>query len=451
MNEYLFSRRHPEFRECENSWRHCAEAFQGGADYINRSLIRHVSEIDIEFAERRRRAYYFNYPRCIAERITQYALALPPVRTGADPELVEDWSRSGMRTNEVMRQLSTMLTVYGTVWLQADSPSFSKPVSRSRAAAENLRPYIRILSPLDVTDWSVGSDGKLEWAIIQEDLWVNPDPCRPGERVSALKLLTRGGWKLFLKDSSGIHAGGEGSLPGDELPLLRITLPGSCGHHWFEDAVRISEAILNNESESQMNMVKQMFGLLVVSESFARGVRPQNNGSGGTFAATVARSAAVIESVEEKGISRYITPSGVPGTLLRQENEALKRELFDLTGLSIAAGSREAQTAESKSWDFQNTNCFLASRADMLEQCERKGWEFLHNFDNSIPVPQVVYNREFKVRELEKSIAALLQLSALDAGEKFRARVNSSAVELLSGITPLPEEEKISLMNEFVS
>ena len=451
MTGYLFTRRHPEYLKNEHAYRHCAEAYRGGTAYMEKTLIRHVSEIDLEFSERKRRAYYFNYPRSIARRITQYALAVPPVRSGADPALVEDWSRSGLRTNEVMRQLSTMLTVFGKVWVHIDSPTFSAPVSRSAAAAKNLRPYVRILSPLDVTDWSLGSDGKLEWAILREEHYDNSDPLIPGRLCEYIKLFRRGSWQLFCRRGNETAEVAAGVLPGSEIPLFPVEESDGSGAgagHWFEDAVRISEAIFNNESESQMNMVKQMFGLLVVSESFARGALPRNREENVNFASTVARSAAVIESVEEKGISRYISPSGVPGTLLRQENEALKRELFDLAGLSTSSYSRDAQSAESKAWDFRNSSQFLAARADLLEQTEIRAWELLHLFDDAIPVPNVVYNREFDVRELDKSIASLLQLSELPAGNGFKQSVNKAAVELLAALSPMPEQEKYALLEE---
>ena len=448
---FLFRRRHPDYLKNESAYRHCAEAYCGGREYLEKTLIRHVSEIDVEFAERKRRAYYFNYPRNIADRITQHALAVSPVRTGADPALVEDWSRTGQRTNEVMRKLSTMLTIYGTAWVQVDAPCFSGPVTRSAAAQKKLRPYVRILSPLEVTDWAYGKDGKLEWALIRESFYNNPDPFKEGEKVECLKLLRRGSWELYNFRHGECCEKYRGQLPGSELPLFQVSEP-DCANgergHWFEDAVRISEAIFNNESESQMNMVKQMFGLLVVSESFARGALPSNQEQHTSFASTVARSAAVIESVEEKGISRYISPSGVPGSLLRHENEALKRELFELAHLNVSSYSKDAQSAESKAWDFRNASCFLAARADLLEQSEQKAWELLHLFDSSIPVPQVVYNREFAIRELEKSIASLLQLSTLDAGESFKQTLNKTAVEMLSAISPLSEREKLALAEE---
>ena len=83
--EFLFQRRHERYLRQLESWRRIAAAYSGGADYIAKALIRHLSEIEPEFLERRNRAYYFNYPRRIARLITQYALSVDPIRTGAAP------------------------------------------------------------------------------------------------------------------------------------------------------------------------------------------------------------------------------------------------------------------------------------------------------------------------------------------------------------------------------
>ena len=81
---FTFNTRHPEYSAHQRDWERARDAYSGGFDYIRQALIRHVSEIPLEFEERLRRAYYFNYPRNIAQRITQYALSVDPVRTGAD-------------------------------------------------------------------------------------------------------------------------------------------------------------------------------------------------------------------------------------------------------------------------------------------------------------------------------------------------------------------------------
>lgn len=453
MTVYTFNTRHTEYSDHEFAWRRARDAYSGGTDYIHRALIRHVSEIPLEFEERLRRAYYFNYPRNIAQRITQYALAVDPVRSGADPDLVEDWSRSGLRVNEVMRQVSTLLNIYGRAWLFVGSPTFDGPVDRERAERERLRPYCVALSPLSVLDWAYGPDRRLIWAKVEEKHTYDQDPDIGRRTVSRIRLWTREKWRLFDPLTGAIT---EGDNPTGVIPLVELIEPDGYGieaNHWFEDVVRISDAILNNESEAQMNVVKQMFGMLVVSESFARGaekIQPRKDEEeSGSFAAVVARSAALIESVEEKGISRYISPSGVETSTIRAENTRLKQELYDVVGLAIQSQSREAQTAESKAWDFQNVTQFLANRADLLEQAELRAWEIMHLWDSAVQVPEVTYNRKFAVRDLEKNIAGLLQLSNIpDAGIEFRKAALGVAVDLLDAIGSIPDDRKAALLEE---
>lgn len=449
--EELFHRRHQEYTLLESRWKRSLDAYSGGAGYIEKALIRHVSEIDLEFAERKMRAYYFNYPRAIARRITQYILGTAPTRYNADPELVEDWSRTGLRTNEVMRQLSTLLNVFGRAYLLVESPRFSGRPTIREARAEKLRPYVRCVSPLNVVDWGFGSDGKLSWALLKEAYREQDDPLKAAVTRSRIRLLEKFSWHLFEDTPGGVREIASGENPAGMVPLIQVEEPdgfGIAANHWFEDVVRISEAILNNESEAQMNIVKQMFGMLVISDSFARGARKRSGDeSGGGFSATVARSAAIIESVEERGISRFISPSGVASSVIREENVQLKQELFDVVGLAMQGRSNENHTAESKEWDFQHVKFFLADRADLLEDAEQKAWALIHAFDRDIPVPEVVYNRKFAVRDLEKSIAGLLQLAQIDYGKDFRRAIRNAAVEMLDEIASLPISLKSQLLN----
>ena len=450
---FIFNSRHPEYVAHAEAWRRAQDAYSGGTEYIHQALIRHVSEIPLEFEERKRRAYYFNYPRNIAQRITQYALAVDPVRTGASAELVEDFSRSGLRANEVMRQASTLLNIYGRAWLFCGAPAFEGAVDRERAERERLRPYCIALSPLSVKDWAYGDDRRLLWAKIEELHTYDSDPAVLRHTVRRVRLWTRDRWELYDPLTSEITSGAN---PTGVVPLVELIEPDGFGieaNHWFEDVVRISDAILNNESEAQMNVVKQMFGMLVVSENFQRGAAKAVTGGKKTesdsFSAVVARSAALVESPEEKGISRYISPSGVETSTIRTENANLKQELYDVVGLAIQSRSKEAQTAESKAWDFQNVTQFLVNRADLLEQAELRVWEIMNRWDGSVPVPEVTYNRKFAVRDLEKNIAGLLQLSNVpDAGIEYRKAALGIAVELLDAIGSIPDDRKKALLKE---
>ena len=455
---YLFNRCHRDYRQNRAVWERSLAAYSGGREYIAKALIKHVSEIELEYAERLERAYYFNYPRKIAGLITQYIFSSDPVREDADLDLCEDASRDGLRINEIMRQASTMVNIFGSAWFSVEMPEFSGMVDMERKMREHIRPYIKCYSPLMVRDWAVGRDGKLEWVLLDLPLYDNTDPYNPPQNKMQRKLWTRDKWMLIAGgNTSGevrIIAEGENHL--GEIPVVHLQEADSSligASHWFADTVRISDAILNNESEAQMNVVKQLFGLLVISESFARqgaveNGRGKNGSDGGKFSHVLARSAAIFETPDEKGTSRYIAPSGIETERIREENLKLKTELFDVVGLTLRPDTKLRQTAEAKSWDYQNTRQFLSNRVDMLEQAELKCWQLMHRLDSSIPVPKITYNRDFSVIDLKNMIDGLVDLGKLSNAKEYSKEISRTAVDLLGKYKKIDPVRKKKIISE---
>ena len=413
-----------------------------------------IIHLSIHFTDSRRRACYFNYPRKIARLITQYALAVPPERHNVNAELEEDFSRTGLRVNEVMGQFSTLLNIYGSAFLLVDMPSFTGAVDGERKQRERLRPYAVALSPLEVPDYAYGDDGRLLWALLEEELWLNRDPYSRPERIRRRRLLTRSEWKVFeqSRESGYVELTGSGRHNLGVVPVVRAQEPDGFGvsaNHWFEDVVRISDAILNNASEGQMNIIKQLFGLLVISENFARQGQniPEDGRGGGTpekFSRVLARSAAIWESSDERGTSRYISPGGVETEQIREENRMLKKEMFDVVGLAVQRDNLIAQTAESKAWDFQNVRQFLTSRVEILEQYELECWKLMNLWDGSVRIPDVIYNRDFAVTDLKSSVEALLGLRELSDDAAYRKILARTGMAMLEKYRKLlPEEKKI--------
>ena len=309
-------------------------------------------------------------------------------------------------------------------------------------------------SPLSVPDWSYNADGSLEWVLIEENTFDNSNVFAEPVTRRRRRLWTPKNWQLFEEDHGEIKLIDEGTHDLNTVPLIHAAsadnnTPGT--GHWFEDVVRISDAILNNESEAQMNIIKQMFGLLVISENFARGNRPsvqKNKNDQSKFSHILARSAAIWESSEESGISRYISPTGVATNTIRQENQNLKAELFDVIGLTVIRETREIQSAESKAWDHQQICQFLCSRVDLLEQTELAIWQLMNLYDPSITIPQIAYNRDFAVTDLKESIAGLLELNSFDLGKNFRQEVARTAVTLLDRCRKIPAERQEAIYRE---
>lgn len=447
----LFTRENPFYTAHKNGWQKSYLAYSGGKSYVSKALIQHLSEIPDEYQERVQRAYYFNYPRKIARIITQYVLATRPERENADAELVEDWNRSGLRVDEVMRQFSTYLNVFGVAWLAVDMPNFEGVKTKADEIAEKLRPYCVALSPLSVTDWNYGADGQLEWVLVKESEWDNSNPFEDPVQVDVRKLWTRDTVTIIKKRTDGrdeqqVVEHGLGVVP--FIRKEEVDGYGIDANHWFEDVVNISDAILNNESEAQMNTVKQMFGLLVVSESFANSARTaieqtDPDEPAPTVSSIISRSAAIIESVEDKGISRYISPSGAENASIRNENQALIRMMFECVGLSVSKDTRMVESAEAKLWDFQNIEQYMRTHADVLEQSEYQAWELMNRWNPAITIPTISYNRNFAVLDLQQSVATLIDLSGFNAeNEEYQHEISKTAVVLLNRLRQLSQEKQ---------
>lgn len=458
----LFSREHPFYTAHKDIWERNHKAYSGGKPYIKDALIPHLSEIPDEYQERLRRAYYFNWPRKIARIITQYVLATRPVRQGADADLVEDWSRSGLRADEVMRQFSTYLNVFGAAWLAVDMPQFEGPKTKADEIAEKLRPYCVALSPLQVIDWCYGSDSDLDWVLVKEALLDNSDPFEQPVEIKIRKLWTRSNLTVVANYSTGKTETNTIDHNLGCVPFIRKVEVDGFGleaNHWFDDVVGISDAILNNESESQMNTVKQMFGLLVVSETFANNAKAEKAESGSetpsgsneskSVSSVISRSAAIIESSADNGISRYISPTGAESAAIRSENQALIRMLFECIGLAVSKDTKMVESAEAKLWDFQNIEQFMKTRADVLEQCEYQAWELMAKWQPSITIPTITYNRNFAVLDLQQSVAALVELAGFNTdSDDYQREINKTAVILLNRLRQLSQEEQDRIAKE---
>lgn len=458
---YILKRTHPFYDMKKPAWERCRNAYGGGGAYIKTALVRHISEIKEEFLERLDRAYYFNWPRKIASIITQYVMATRPQRTGAMPEMVEDWSRTGLRVDEVMRQFSTMLNIYGCAWLCVDMPTFDGVKTKADEIKERLRPYVIALSPMDVPDWCYGDDGRLLWVITDERRQDRTDPTIQPVDIHIRRLWTRQSVIVIAEYSSGQKTVTEIVHGLGEVPFVRAVEADGFGigaSHWFEDVVRISDAILNNESEAQMNVIKQMFGLLVVSESFAANAGhavardAEGNEREVPMSAVIARSAAIIESPEDKGTSRYISPGGAENSVIRADNEALKRLLFESIGLSVTKDTKMVESAEAKQWDFQNVEQLMRTRADLMEQSEMEAWRLLNLWQGTIPIPEIQYNRSFAILDLKESVATLMELSSFNAeSETYQREIGKTAVNLLNRLRQVPQDKQDDIASELDS
>lgn len=457
----LFSRRSKFYTSNISIWRKSLAAYCGGSRYIRTALIRHVAENKLEFSERLGRAIYLNLPRKITDMVTEYLFNTEPDRTNAQEEILKDFDRNGMSVNEVMQQAQIINFLFGIAWILVDYPSISGKVDLETKQKKKIRPYVRVLMPMSVKDWAYGDDGELLWVLIEENFERKEDPFADVVEGKRIRLWTRTEWKLYEKVNyetkeiaSGFHNLGKVPM------ILWVDANGYklCPSYWFEDVVRISDAILNEISEAQMNTIKQLFGLLIVSQTFAEcGGAPMVNTEimegetaeqasarqereKETYRFTLSRMSSIFENAEEKGLTRYISPSGAETNSIISFIQFLQNALQDVLRMALQSSSKAAQTAESKQWDNHNAQQFFAERALRMEEIENSIWELMNLWDASVTVPQVSYSKEFSITDLSTMVNCLMDLSSFDVSDEFSREVCSKALMLLDKLDRIPQE-----------
>ena len=124
---------------------------------------------------------------------------------------------------------------------------------------------------------------------------------------------------------------------------------------------------------------------------------------------TLGRKIPILESSEDKGISRFITPSG-DLKLLTEEASRKRSLLFDMVGLALFnKETRQIQTAESKQFDQMDTNSTLANRALILKRAEAALVEISQMFDPGFGNWEPKYPSKFDVVDVTALSAALTQ------------------------------------------
>lgn len=457
--DILFSRRSKFYSANIRTWIRTLSAYAGGRQYIRKALIPHVAENSLEFGERLKRAIYLNIPRKITNMVCEFLFSSEPDREGANKDIVSDFSRTGLSANYVMQQAEIVNFMFGLCWILIDYPRTGGKIDLEAKQKQKIRPFARVLLPHVVKDWAYDSDGGLKWVLIEEKVELKDNPLEEAKDATHLRLWTKTDWSLYQKSDDGVKCLDTGKHNLGIVPVIRWIEPagyGLCGNHWFEDVVGISDAILNELSEAQMNTIKQMFGILVVSQAFAqsggfvdRTPRPGETEEQAEARAakeeqnyrfTLSRAASIWETADEKGLTRYISPTGTETQTIIDFVQFLQTALNDVLRMALTSSSKAAQTAESKSWDSHNAQQFFAARAGMLEEIETKIWEIMNKWDKEVPVPSVSYNREFSITDIQTAVTCLMDISSFDVDEEFTREVYDKALVLLDRLDRIPQD-----------
>ncbi len=479
MPNIVATRKHKILITREDQLTYNLLALRGGRPYVSSRLWRQPNESDRSWfgvsgtgiPGRRERAYLINDAGRISKKINDYLFSREITRNGMDEAWSLDVTTTKLTVNQFWEDVSETLTAGQWCWLQVDrgapemDPSTGLPMPRTLARREENgdRVYWSVWTSTEVVDWAFDRNGDLLWLVTDEERYDNQDP-----ETEALESHVRTLWRrkdgvvtyqrLIVGRDTEPMDGGTGTVSSSTIPFVLIGVP-SAFPWWFDDVEMIQAAAMNMESLDNENLSQSVYPQLVIpanavdqmvmrlQERF--GVSADDQVMGMVREMVRGLEYPFLESSEDSGLTRYLTPNTQDFKILQEKTKALRENLFDMAGLAMfAKESRQVASAEAKQWDHLDIEATLGSRARVLEEAETKLVQMSKEIDSQFKEYAPVWPHEFSIPNTEGNIDNLIKLgNFIDLPAPVEEWLRISVVELLGQINKIPDDIKGKMLD----
>lgn len=142
-------------------WQFLLESYLGGEEYRSgKHLTIYKTETSAEYAQRLATTPLDNHCRAICSTYTSFLFREEPEREFASLSdnlnllpFLEDADLDGRTLNAFMKDVAIWASVFGHCWIIVAKPQ-TNAQTRAGELAQGVRPYVNVLTPLVVTDWT---------------------------------------------------------------------------------------------------------------------------------------------------------------------------------------------------------------------------------------------------------------------------------------------------------
>jgi len=146
-------------------WNFYGLAYEGGMPFIKKALDQHPRESNKNWTQRIKEGVNFNYSAIVIDLFAYYLTEKNPARelgSLSDDELykmfVNDCDLYGSDFSIWINDCQKLAGIYGHVGILVDKPNAQGPLSREKALADRVYPYVCAYTPPHILDWDFQRD-----------------------------------------------------------------------------------------------------------------------------------------------------------------------------------------------------------------------------------------------------------------------------------------------------
>lgn len=389
-------------------WQYLLESYMGGDEYRRAEhLTRYQLETDGEYAARLRATPLENHCSSVISVYNSFLFREEPDRDFSNNNqsfelemFLRDADMDGRSLNAFMKDVATWASVFGHSWILIAKPNVGA-VTQADEQANQVRPYVNLLTPLVVLDWTwkrqPNGSYQLSYFKYLED--VNGDVRTVKEWTPELITTKTVNVKDNLINEEIIELNGLGKIPAVICYNGRSPVRG-IGISDITDIADAQRFIYNATSEIEQTIRLDSHPSLVKTPETTAG----------------AGAGSIIHMPEnlDPGLKPYLLEFN--GAEVASIYTAIQHtiEAIDKMANTGAVRATESRTMSGVAMEteFQLLNARLSEKADNIELAEEQMWQFWFEYMGEQWMGSIDYPGSFNIRDTGKEIGQLQQAKA---------------------------------------
>ena len=418
-------------------WKFLLESYLGGDMYrAGEHLTRYQLETEDQYRARLAATPLDNHCRSVINVYNSFLFREGPEREFGslvtDPTVemfLEDADLEGRSLDAVMKEVSTWTSVFGHTWLLLSKPNVNA-VTRADELMAGVRPYISILTPMTVLDWtyqrSANGSYTLRYFKYVEDI---------NDQIQAIVEWTPDAITTSITDKKRQELREQTTVPNGlgRIPVVicynqRSTVRG-IGISDIDDIADQQRAIYNELSEIEQSVRLDSHPSLVTTE--------------GTKIGTGAGAILYMDPTMDPGLKPYLLENS--GADVGSIYNSIKNRIESIdkmanTGAVRAVESRTLSGVAMET-EFQLLDARLSEKADNLELAEEQLWRLYAEYQGYIWDGAIEYPDGFKIKNKASELQALNLARSAATDPRVLAWIDHEILEELDGAADmiLPE------------
>jgi hypothetical protein len=416
-----------EFQRNKDRWQFLLDSYLGGDEYRKGGhLTKYTLETDGEYQARLRSTPLDNHCRSVISVYISFLFRSEPEREFGlleqDPALVDflnDADLDGRSFNAFMKETSIWASVFGHCWVLMTKPSV-EAITLADQLAQGVRPYVNLLTPLVVTDWSWERlpNGKYHLNYFKYIEDVN-------ESVTTIREWTPD----FIRTYQSIDQKREAQMIAEDInelgkiPVVLVYNERSqvrgLGISDITDIADQQRSIYNELSEVEQSVRLEGHPSLVVT--------PDTNVGAG--------AGALIQMAEnlDPGLKPYMLNADATPINMIYESINNRVKMIDRMANTGSVRATEVATLSgiAMETEFQLLNAKLSEKADNLELAEEQLWHMYAEYQGQTWAGEVEYPGSFNIRDTGREVEQLVKAKSAATDPVMLRVIDEHLIELL--------------------